>query len=178
MRRLALASLLALLLGTPVAAAEADLQVSVCTAEALEQAVGAWLQPLAGNGLELVRKPTLSGAAGPGRLHVRVADSALARLVVPVEVQVQQPGGTRLLYMTWRRAAAVPAPSSSASATRGQAVVLVARAGSVEVESPGKVLSSGGAAGQVRVLNVQSGRILMGTWLEGDRVLVDGKANR
>lgn len=176
MRRLALASLLALTLGAPAAAAEADLQVSACTAESLEQAVGAWLQPLAGAGLELVRRPELPGAAGPASLHVRVPDSALGRVIVPVEVQVRHAGGTRLLFLNWRRGAA---PSSAAVGVgKDQPVTLVSRVGGVEVESPGKVLSSAGAAGKVRVLNLKSGRILMATWLEADRVLVDGKASR
>lgn len=174
MRGLAVACILVLISGAPSGAAEADLQVSACTADALERAVGEWLQPLAGGDLEPVRSPTVVPWSGPARLRVRVQDSALRRTVVPVEVQIQGQGGSRLLFMSWRRNGSTP--TQAVQAQRDQPVTLVSRVGTVEVESPGRLLSAL-PGGKARVLNTRTRRIVTGAWLDAGRVLVEGKAS-
>jgi flagella basal body P-ring formation protein FlgA len=53
---------------------------------------------------------------------------------------------------------------------RGNAVVIVARAGSVRVEAPGKLLESGNPGDRVKVLNTASGREIYATLLDANTV--------
>lgn len=108
-------------------------------------------------------QPLTAAVANARNVQVRCPDVPGWQVYVPVRAAHAAAVGRRLPTVAAASVvAATPAPEAAFSVQRGDPVMLVSRAGGIEVRMSGRALGPANAAGQVNVENAGSRRIIRG----------------
>lgn len=107
-------------------------------------------------------QPLIAAVANARNVQVRCPDAPGWQLYVPVRTAATAPVGRRLPMAGTAPQAQAAASGADYAVQRGDPVVLVSRAGGIEVRMSGRALGPANAAGQVNVENAGSRRIIRG----------------